>query len=305
MSALLVVLLLAQPAIEVSHRKVVTEDGAALALYRYAPLVKGDRPPVLLIADVGLGRALYDFRGEGLAWWLARRGREVYVAELRGQGRADAAHSLRTAVALDAPALAKVLPQPIDLVAHGYLGTLVLASRALRLHRVVGLNTPFEPEAPTTLMHEFLSDGGDFATLSSSPEGLARFEELFAMGARCDRRELSALLSNGTRRLGVPLSAELLAWTQSGDLPLDDGSTVRSRLDGWATPTLIFLGLADAWAPTESCVGWRTAGGPVRLRTFSRFTDGDDYAHVSIVFGPWARRFVFPEIAAFLDGGAP
>lgn len=308
MSALLAVLVLAQPVVTVSHRKLVTEDGAALALYRYQPLVtKRGLPPVLLIADLGFGRALFDFEGEGLAWWLVAHGREVYVAELRGQGAADATHSLRTAVELDLPALARALPGPVDLVAHGYLGTLVLASRALQLRRVVAIATPLEPDAPSTLQHDFLSGGADFATLSASPAGFDRFEQLFAMGSRGDHHVLAAFAANGTRTLGPGASRELLAWLQSGDLPLDDGSTVRARLAGWATPTLVLLGLADAWAPPESCVGWRAVAAPgaVRLRTFSRFTDGDDYAHVSILVGHYARRWVFPELGAFLDDADP
>ncbi len=83
--ALAVVLAAAPVELRVSHRKVVTEDGAALALHRYLPPGDGlGAPPVLLIADVGFGRPLFDCAGGGLARFLAAEGRAVYVAELRG-----------------------------------------------------------------------------------------------------------------------------------------------------------------------------------------------------------------------------
>ncbi len=305
--ALAVVLAAAPVELRVSHRKVVTEDGAALALHRYLPPGDGlGAPPVLLIADAGFGRPLFDFAGGGLARFLAAEGRAVYVAELRGQGGASAGHSLRSVIPLDLPAIARAIagdrPGPVDLVAHGYVGTLALAAagRELPVRRVVALNTPITPEPPTLLVESFLSEGGRFSSLASSPEGFGAFEQLFAMGARGDRRAIVAQAARA-RDLSRGVAAELLTWMRSGDLPLDDGTTVGARLRRFDRPTLMLIGLADAWAPSESCVLLReTSQAKVELRTFSRLAEGDDFAHVSMLAGELAPQVVFPEIVRFL-----
>lgn len=294
------------PDVHVAHRKVVTADGAALALYSYS--LRGAAEPanaVLLIADVGFGRALLT----PLAEHLARAGRRVFVAELRGQGAADASHSLRTSFALDFPAIAwavrlETKGRPVDLIAHGYLGTLALAAttNGLTVNKVVALNTPALAEPPTKLLADFLSHGGRFSTLGASPEGFATFVHLFALGSRADRRDLAGALHGATRDLGVGVSDELLAWMSAGDLPLDDGTSVTSRLRDYDRPTLLLLGLADTFAPTEACAPLRELAPRAKIqpRLFSRVVQGDDYAHASLFLGERARDQVFSEIEEFL-----
>jgi pimeloyl-ACP methyl ester carboxylesterase len=304
--ALLLVLAAAPADVHVAHRKVVTSDGAALALYSIAATGSGEgKPAVLLIGDIGFGRALL----RPLAEFLVGTGRRVFIAELRGQGAADPSHSLRTTFALDFPAIAwavrlEMKDQPVDLIAHGYLGTLALAAttNGLSVNRVVALNTPALAEPPTTLLSDFLNHGGRFSTLSASPEGFETFVALFALGSRADRRELASALHHATRDLGPDVSSELLAWMQSGDLPLDDGTTVVSRLREYDRPTLLLLGLADAFAPTESCAPLRELApkAKVKPRLFTRVVQGDDYAHASLFIGDRARNQVFTEIEEFL-----
>ncbi len=304
-------LLFATPSeVRSSHRRVVTEDGASLALHRFVPPGGGSAlPAVLLLADVGFGRPLYDFKGAGLARWLAARGRLVYVAELRGQGAADSGHSLRTMIHLDLPAIAKVIaadhPGPIDLVAQGFVGTLAIAAttRELEVRRVVALSTPVIPEAPTELARSFLSTGGRFTSLASSPEGFGMFEQLFAMGAEIDPSVMRGL-AGSTRDLSWGVSSELLTWMDTGDLPLDDGTTVLSRLKESDRPTLLLLGLADGFTPSESCAPLRgLTKGKVEVQMFSRVIEGDDFAHASLLLGRRSAASVYPVIERYL--GAP
>ncbi len=287
-------LLVALAAVPVSHRKVVTEDGAALALYRFeAEYTRA--PPVLLLADVGFGRLLL----EPLAQYLAERGRTVYVAELRGQGRSSGGASLRAHVHLDFPAIARVIGEPVDLVAHGYVGALALAAagRELPVRRVVALNVPMTPEPPTELQRRFLQSGARFSTLAASPEGRVVFEQLFAMESPLTGK----LLREGTRDLSPSIAMELLTWLELGDLPLDDGTSVLERLRAYDRPTLMFLALADAWAPPEACVTLRQHGrAEVKQVLFSRFTHGDDFAHATLLRGDNAARHVFAPLEAFL-----
>ena len=308
-SAALSMLLFAAPAdVQVSHRRVITGDGASLGLHRFLPPGGGVlQPPVLLLADLGFGRPLYDFKGTGLARWLAARGRAVYVAELRGQGASDAGHSLRTIVHLDLPAIAHAISLersgPIDLVAQGFVGTLAIAAttKELQVRRVIALNTPVEAEPPTELARAFLSEGGHLSSMASSPEGFAMFEQLFAMGAQIDPTVLHGIAGT-TRDLTRGVSSELLTWMETGDLPLDDGTTVVARLRESDRPTLLLLGIADGFAPSETCAPLRElTKGKVEVRVFSRVAEGDDFAHASMLLGKYAPTTVFPLIERFLS----
>ncbi len=285
-----IVLAAAPSSVVTSHRKVVAEDGAALALYRYGSSASR-LPPVLVIVDLGFDRSLAD----PLARFLAERGRTVFVAELRGQGASASGHSLRSLIHLDLPAITKVIGEPVQLIAHGYAGSLAMAAvgHELQVSRVVAFSTPMSPEPPTELQAWFLSDGARFSSLAASPEGAEIFSQLFAMG--------SALRRGGTRDLSRAMAAELLAWLQTGDLPLDDGTSVLARLHAYDTPTLMFLGLANAWAPSEACVLLRERSrASVQLRSFSRFSDGEDFAHVTALQGASAPSLIFGDVEAFL-----
>lgn len=299
------------PELTVSHRRVVTDDGASLALARYLPPGGGvARPPVLLVGELGFGRPLFDLAGEGLARWLASRGYAVYVAELRGQGAASPGGSLRAWVHLDLPAIAAVIARertgPVDLVAHGWGGALALAAagRELPVRRAVALNTPMEAEVPSALAERFLASGGHFSDFAGSPQGAHDFELLFAMDSEFPARTLATLRVRGTRDLSAGQAAEWLAWMRTGDLPLDDGSSVLARLRAYDRPTLLVLALGDGFAGPELCAPLRDASrAAVQLRTYSRFETGDDFSHVSMLLGTQAPSRVFPEIDRFL--GAP
>lgn len=296
MSAVALALLVAAAPLEVSvsHRRVVALDGVALALHRYELRPPAAAPPVLIVADAGFGRALFD----PLARHLARAGRRVFVAELRGQGAADPGFSLRAIIPLDFPAIAKAIGEPVDLVAHGYLGSLALAAttKELTVRRVVALNTPVTPEDPTVLARQFLQGGGRFSTLGASPEGHDAFTQLFAMRARGDGR-LTVAASHQARDLSRSTAAELEGWMTLGDLPLDDGTTVLGRLREFDRPTVLLLGLADAWAPPEVCTPLREQSrAKVELRLFTRTAEGDDFAHVSLLTSARAPAVVFPAI---------
>ncbi|MCA3016230.1 MAG: alpha/beta hydrolase [Myxococcaceae bacterium] len=299
-------LALASPSeLQVSFRKVVTSDGVALAVYRYArPGVSSPLPPVLLVPDVGFTRAAYDFEGAGLARWLAARGQVVFVAELRGQGKAGPGLALEPMARVDLPAVLEALRLTrVDLVVQGWVGALLLAvhGRDARVRRVVALNTPVLAAPPSALAEAFLADGGRFSTLASSPQGARVFHELFALWAELRPGRERAFLATGTRDLSRPVAAELLAWMRAGDLPLAQGSLV-AGLARASRPTLLLLGLADGFSPPEQCGALREhMAGAVEVHVFSRAEGGEDFSHLSMLLGRFAPSRVFPKVAAFLE----
>lgn len=305
MIAWVVTLALAAPELTISHRRVDTADGVALALYRYRLGAEpNDAPPVLLVPDLGFTRAAFDFEGRGLARVLAETGRTVYVAELRGQGKSGPADSLEKLGMIDFPRVLEVIGAPrVDVVVQGWAGSVVLATNAddPRVRKVVALNTPLLAEVPSALAERFLLEGGRFTELASSPEGRQTFDDLFALWAELDPHTRSAFLTTGTRDLSRPIANQLLAWMRTGDLPLGERSLV-TRLSSWKKPMLLLLGLADGFASPEQCAVWRErAPGPIQLRTFSRVETGDDFSHLSMLLGRRAPTMVFPRIVGFLE----
>ncbi|MBK7858555.1 MAG: alpha/beta fold hydrolase [Archangiaceae bacterium] len=292
-----------------SHRRVITSDGIAVALYRYG---EPGGPAVLLVPDLGLTRAVFDLQGEGLASHLVAHGHTVYVVELRGQGAARQdgnRYGLAQMVASDLPAVAKVIGEPFDLVAHGYAGTLALAATARelkgRVRKVVAIATPALPEVPSDVARTVLRQGGDFLALTHDPELHRALDLLFIWGGRFRPGRVEALRAHAFGTLGPALSADLLKWLYTGNLVLEDDSTVLGRLQQYDRETLLFDGLLDGYASPEQCVPLKEIAqkADVHLRTFSRFElASEDYSHLSLLLGAGAADEVFEPARKFLEG---
>ncbi len=296
----------------VFRRKVVASDGVSLALYRYVPAGGGlSKPPVLLVPDVWLGRESFDASGEGLAVWLQAKGREVYVAELRGQGRAESPDGWKLTdwVSRDLPAMVaaiqNVRPGPVDVVAHGYSGALLMAASVAELNgkvnAVVALSTPVEPEVPNRTAEKILAGGG---RLTQADRGA--FELLFTRGGRFAAGRVGQV-KGGVMDLSKPAADALLSWMRTGDLALADGTTVRKRWAKYDRPTLLFLPLGDNFAHPEFASPLRElALATVTVKVLSRLDLLDeDYTHLSLLHGEKAARDVFTPALSFLDTLAP
>jgi len=86
-------------------------DGVPLALYHAPPATPRPAPPLLLVHGTFSNRTFFlGDRERGMGWYLASRGWDVWVAELRGHGRSGAAAHGRNWlfedwIRADAPAL--------------------------------------------------------------------------------------------------------------------------------------------------------------------------------------------------------
>ncbi len=300
------------------HRKLTASDGTALALYRWVPAGGGSaHPPLLLVPELGFGRETFDFGDGGLAAYLVERGREVYVIELRGQGQSAAPPGwrLRDLVERDLPeavaAIRASRPGPIDLVAHGYSGTLALAAAVRELDgavgRVIALSTPAVPEVPNSTAEAFLAGGGKLASLAGDPAGARAFDLLFARGANIAPPRHALLRSTAVSDLSPAAAADLLGWMRTGDLALADASTVQARLARYTRPTLLVLPIGDAFAHPEHASALRDLSRApiVPLLLNRRDWMAEDYTHLSMLAGSGAPADVFAPALAFLDGKAP
>jgi pimeloyl-ACP methyl ester carboxylesterase len=297
----------------VQRRRVETSDGFALALYRYAPPGEGrGRPAVLLVPDLGLGREVFDLDGQGLARELERRGWDAFVVELRGQGQAAVRGpwELTDWVAKDLPAALEGVqaahPGPVDLVVHGYAGTLAMAAASRELAgqvgRVVALSTPVIPEVPNGRVRKILEGGGHLSMAGLDAE---TFDLLFAHGGLFPPGRLAALRASFTD-LSAPAAASLLLWMQRGDFTLSDGSSVRDRLKEYDRPTLLVLPLLDGFAHPEfaSCLREAAPRATVSVRLLTRWERmTEDYSHLSMLQGSGAPTDVWDPAIRFLDAG--
>ncbi len=301
------------PSLRVFERSITTTDGVTIHLYRYQPPEAHHAPPVLLVGELGMGRAAFDARGRGLARFLAARGRDTFVAELRGQGAAALReYALKDWVQRDLPFVAAAIGQVrsgrIDLIVHGYGGTLALAASAHELRdrvgRIVALATPAAPEVPNALTRALLEKGGRFGTLAGWAQGARDFELLFARGGKLRSDVLADLQANAFNDLGRTASSQLLEWMEQGDLPLRENDSVRARLRRLSAPTLVLLPLRDNFAHPEFGAPFREwAPGVVSLRVLSEMDFlHEDYTHLSVLHGEKVERDVFEPALRFLRG---
>ncbi len=234
------------------------------------------------------------------------------MAELRGQGRSGVpagGYGLADWVKLDLPAVAAALPPTFDLVAHGWGGTLAIASVANelkgRVRKIVALSAPGSAAVPSRMVERVLEQEGRLSTLASDPSSQRTFELLFAMNARWGAAARVEVHGGLMSDLGPRASAELLGWMRSGDLSLGEGDSLEHRLAEVNVPVLLMLPLADEWAPSELASTLREdVKGRVKVKTFSRFEyAAEDYSHLSLLLGDGAKSDVFPPIYSFLEEG--
>jgi alpha-beta hydrolase superfamily lysophospholipase len=308
----------AEPAPGAYRRRIRTEDGTQLAVYRFVPAGGGlSRPPVVMLPELGFNRLAYDLDGGGLARFLQGQGFDVFVVEPRGHGASDAPQQWRlTDLALkDARAALEAISSlregPADLVVQGYSGAVVLGALAQELkgkvRRVIALAPAVAPDPPSNAMRALLALQGRWPQLGFSPEGARLFDLLFAHTKRLVPGRAGALRSGGLCQLPASVSAELQAWMESGELLFPDGKTLTARLAGYDRVTFLVLGLADNFSQPDFGSPLRdVSDAPIVIRLLNRRDGvGEDYAHLSLLHGLWAPGDIFGPAARFLLGPDP
>jgi len=307
---LLAPLALAQPPVEEGTLRLA--DGSRVGLLRAHPAVASRANPVLLIPDLGLAPRVFDDRGRGLLPALVSAGREVVVLDWRRTRWAGGLSSLVSQL-LPAAILATSGPdqRQVDVVAHGYAGSLLLAAAAEesrgRVGRVVALSTPVELGVPSPLLEQVLASGGALRSLALQPEGARTLELLLADGGNYPRGFWDRIRRAGLVDLPPRTAVELLAWMRKGTLTLGPHDTLASRLSHYDRPTLLFLPLGDNLAHPEHAAPLRELAprAAIQVRQLSRLDLlREDYAHLSMLQGRDAPRDVWAPALRFLSGSA-
>ncbi len=311
---------------------VTTSDGATIALHRHA---HPGAPPVILVHGISSNGRFWDLDAQSsLASWLAARGSDVWVLDLRGHGAALAAtpeqartfdwdvddYGLR-----DAPAAIRHVQgvtgyRTVGWLGHsmgGLVGAIHLANGgASDLSSFIPVASPsgFSKDDPLVGVAQHLMEAGGVFPSIDTPGG-ARLAA--AMGARDVTGILGRLYNpaNIPRERAVPMlehvaspisRAELRAFAQ---MIADERIQNRDGTVNWAdalpsvtVPTLAFAGGSDQIVSPASAAGWATLlGGPVEVVHLD--TDHGvvaDYGHLDVGIGVRAETEVWPHIARFL-----
>ena len=303
-----------------------TDDGAAIALGRYHAR-GGPRfvEPVVLSHGLGSNRFHLDFNERySLARYLARRGFESWVLELRGRGLAgpagdfnlddQAEHDVGAALrVVRSSGTAGGLGRKVSWVGHSKGGLLVYAhlarNPAAPLNAVVTLGSPatFRPQAGlqrfvrtiAPVLSGKLIPTGRIRQLSSvllgnaPPDAVSRY---LLSPERMEPQILKLAMAHLPSDIAGGVARQLADWVLTDRFSSLDGAVdYRQRLAAARMPLLLIAGTEDFLAPPEAVLRARAYwGGPVETSIL-------DFGHADLVLGQQAPEVVFPRIAEFLE----
>jgi predicted alpha/beta hydrolase len=312
-----------------------TPDGWRLALHRHAAGPPELGLPVILCPGYACNRHFIDWDAEySLARFLARRGFDAWVIELRGRGLSHptpacaaprtwtfddlALHDVPTAVRH----VARMTRRRVAWVGHSMGGMLLYASLGgpggAELPIVAGV-TLAAPVAFPPVSSELLARLGrlllDVALTETIHQRLALgvlwqlVGRTAALGigmnpANVDRRVVGAALQHALCNVSRAKLRQLSDWSLTGRFASVDGRVdYRAALAHITTPLLVVAGTADRLA-TPATVERALAHLPPRTATYLEAGRGQgfsvDYGHVDLVLGRAAPAEIFPAIADWL-----
>jgi len=290
--------------------EVALPKGGSLHLLRFPGDPKG--PPVLMIhGAIENGRIFWSSSGKGLAPYLARRGFDVYVADLRGRGLSKPSidrHSRfgqTEAITEELPALFETVaslhgPAPINLVAHSWGGVLLSASLARF------------PEK-RSLAGRAVYFGSKRRVTAFNAEILLKVRLIWSLLCPIVTLYFGYLPA---RRLGIGSDSETgrslaqcvrwvreRAWVDPAD-GFDYAAALRASPP---PPTLFVAGRGDGALghPDDALTFMREAGGRGSAYWLLSKAGGraKDYGHIDMLTDPGAAADHFPLVEAWLRGG--
>lgn len=306
--------------------RVTTADGATIALGRYLP--RGQRrfqEGVVLAHGVAANRFDLDFDSRySLAQFLARRGFETWVLELRGRGMAgkplnsnfdeeaehDVAAALKTVVSTGAPQVLWVGHSKGGLLAYAHLGRNPEAPIAA----IAALGTPATyPEHRG--VSAFLEYVQPFLSLeviplrlparAGAPFGLppGPISGYLANAENMDPLVVRQAIYNVTADIPGGVARQFARWVRLDRFDGEDGFDYRKGMKAIRAPLLLMAGTRDLLAPVASVrAALDFTGGPADFVLVGRAGGlSEDYGHGDLMLGRRAPEEIFPRVAEFLE----
>ncbi len=312
-----------------------TADGWDLALHHY-PGGRNDVPPAILVSGYACNRYFVDFNDRySLARFLARRGIDAWVLELRGHGHSEVAVGRRRGwtfddlVRFDVPAaLTHVRTQaggrrPVW-IGHSMGGMIAYAALGLNpsVHEALaGLVTMASPMGFPAVASPTLRTLGEAFLALPLPQRLPQRGVLVALwsvlrwspgAALTGMNPANTDLHAFGRALRLFMSSvprsklrQLAQWSLTGEFRSCDGTIdYRANLPRIRTAALIIAGTLDRLASPEMVrfAYDRISSAEKRYREFGvRNGDSADYGHIDLIFGRRAPEEVFPVIGDWIE----
>ena len=313
-----------------------TPDRWDLALHRY-PSARTDLPPVLLCPGYACNRNFIDFDERySLARFLARRGFEAWVLELRGHGFSEPAGRRKRAgwtfddlVEFDVPtAIAYVRERcggrPLVWIGHSMGGMVAygaLAHNPELQKSTAGLVTLASPVAFPRVASQAMRLLGRALLALPYPGNLPQHKALVALWWMLSRSPRAIEIGMNPENVdpdivgrvlrasicNVPRSMlhQLAQWSLSGRFQSLDGSfDYRAGLARIAIPVFVTAGAVDRLATAEM-VRVAHAHASSSVKQFREFGvasgDSADYGHVDLILGRHAPEEVFPAISTWIE----
>lgn len=320
--------------LEVHHA--VTTDGWKVALTRYQPEEKKHSRPILLCHGLSANRFTFDLAPEvSLARYLAERGFDVWVIELRGRGKSDKPKGLRKLwwnwafdhyLHYDAPAAVEYILEAaqtdrLHWVGHSMGGILLYCylaeggTRYIQSGITVGSSLDYS-QSPSGFhylvpfrwlakMIPLLPLGP--ATLLVSPFSGRRQNPIETfnywlpnMDPKLVRR-LNAIVKHS---ISPPVLAQLATAFSSGGLQSWDGDKYYLKgLEAVDTPVLALAGDKDLQCPPEAArLTVEVLGEPSRLKVCGKEGGHEEhYGHFDLLAGRNVCDEVYPSIARWVE----
>lgn len=282
-----------------------TEDGVALALWRSPAAAPARRTPVLLVHGTFSNRMFMGGSAErGLAGFLAARGHDAWVAELRGHGRSGPQHAgerwrFEDWILRDAPTLIR------GVLEHTGAASLVWIGHSAG--GIIGLaHAGVTPAAETGL-------AGMVVAGAPAPTGLSPWPRLLALlgygVARLVGRLPARRLGIGPEDEHVGVFGQWMAWNLRGEWHGDDGTDYFASLSRVRAPVLAVAGAGDRIvAPPQVCRQLLEAcGSPDKTFLLCGRASGfsENYGHNRVLVSRGAREEVWPRIAEWMERRFP
>lgn len=313
-----------------------TADDVRLAVHRVRAAQPGGdthAPAVVLLHGLGSNRFAFMLPERSLAQWLADRGFDVYVPELRGAGRSVPRHwryDLEDYLKWDLPAILRCVQsasgqQQVQWVGHS-MGGILMMCHAIRT-RGEGLQSGCA-----------IGSALDYRPGKSGFLPLYRAREYVTWLPLLPFGPLSHLLAPALARLDTPVErfnfwptnvepgvvrsvyANAFGWIPSsllrsmsslfeeGGLCSRDGAVrYLERLGQLELPVALFAASADVQCSLLAVEQTAQAAGEGRitLERFGRaFGHADDYGHFDLIVGKRAEQEVWPRLLGWLSAHA-
>lgn len=303
-----------------------TQDGVELAIHRVPPTSTRRRGAVMLLHGLASNRLAFHFPGRSLSSYLADRGWDCFVPELRGAGRSQAPHlrfDLHDYLEWDLPAILEAIRKAsgegeIHWIGHSMGGILFMlhalrtGGEGLRSGVAVGSALDYRHGSvfqqliklrPLAERLPYVPFGGLTHLLAPLSGRLPRIDDLNFCPGGAEPEVMRKVQANMFGRIPVALLDSLSTLlTAEGPRDRQRGTSYRDEGHKLATPLYLLGGSRDVQCPVPAVQSTASLFPAARAEGFGRaFGHAQDYGHFCLLVGTNAPQEVWPRILAWLE----